>query len=145
MLGVTSPTSTPEALPTPALGVWTQGQVCDLDVASYPEGFGGDLGQWQNDQSVLGLLVAAVRRGSAVTLRDWSRCAPSTMSQHVGDVTKGQEEALSLTTTIRGLTALCDGQDHADVGSDQGPSSLGEPVEAIRWLFHLPCTPAAGL
>ena len=37
---------TPKRLQTRALGILTQGQACELDVASYPEGFGQGL--WQS-------------------------------------------------------------------------------------------------
>ena len=38
---------------THALGILTQGQACELDMASHPEGFGWGLRQRQNNKSIL--------------------------------------------------------------------------------------------
>ena len=40
----------PKQLQMRALGILTQGQACELDVASYPEGFGWGLRQQQNNE-----------------------------------------------------------------------------------------------
>lgn len=45
--------TTPKQLQTHALGMLTQGQACELDMASHPEGFGWGLRQWQNNKSIL--------------------------------------------------------------------------------------------
>lgn len=45
--------TTPEQLRTHALGILTQGQACELDMASHPEGFGWGLRQRQNNKSIL--------------------------------------------------------------------------------------------
>ena len=55
----------PKQLQTQALGILTQGQACELDMASYSEGFGKGLWQRQNNESTLGLLVPAVEGGGA--------------------------------------------------------------------------------
>lgn len=44
---------TPKQLQTHALGILTQGQACELDMASHPEGFGWGLRQQQNNKSIL--------------------------------------------------------------------------------------------
>ena len=49
--------TTPKQLQAWALGILTQGQAYELDMANSLEGFGGDLWQQQNNKSTLGLLV----------------------------------------------------------------------------------------
>ena len=58
--------TTPKQLQTQALVVLAQVQICKLDMASYPEGFGWGLLQWQNNKSTLGLLVPAMEGGRAM-------------------------------------------------------------------------------
>ena len=45
--------TTPKQLQAWALGILTQGQACELDMASHPEGFGWGLRQRQNNKSIL--------------------------------------------------------------------------------------------
>lgn len=57
--------TTPKQLQAWALGILTQGQAYELDMANYLEGFGANLWQQRNNKSTLGLLALAMGRDRA--------------------------------------------------------------------------------
>ena len=76
------------------MGILTQGQVYELDMASYLEGFGGDLWQQQNNKSTFGVLVLAMGRDRA-KMYVMENSHMLNVLQQVEDIMKGLPELSS--------------------------------------------------
>ena len=113
----------------------TQGQAYELNVAGYPEGFGGGLRQQQNNERVLLGFWSQLWKGAEQRYRvmEQQLCAADNALQQVEDITKGLPESSSNTQkpTIWGLEQLCMtyGTPTMDIDSDQGTQFTGHEVQ----------------